>query len=127
MKTVIVGSGGREHALGYKLALADAGPDLVFLPGNGGTASLGRNIEVNAEDVEALALFLKDDPPDLVVVGPENPLASGLADRLAAEGITVFGPRADCARLESSKAYAKEFMARHSVPTAGFEIFSGTL
>lgn len=124
VKTIIVGSGGREHALGYELARAGSGRDLVFLPGNGGTASLGHNIDINAEDVEALVAYLKDDPPELVVVGPENPLASGLADRLAAEGITVFGPRADCARLESSKAYAKEFMAGHSVPTARFKIFS---
>ncbi|MGD9141468.1 MAG: phosphoribosylamine--glycine ligase [bacterium] len=123
MKTIVVGSGGREHALGYKLARAAGDLELVFLPGNGGTASLGRNVDVDAEDVEALVAFSRDDPPDLVVVGPENPLASGLADRLAGEGMTVFGPTADCARLESSKAYAKEFMARHSVPTARFEVF----
>lgn len=124
MKTVVVGSGGREHAVGHKVDEGGDGRELVFLPGNGGTASLGRNVDIRADDVEAVAAFCRDNPPDLVIVGPEDPLASGLADRLASEGVRVFGPTADCARLESSKAYAKEFMAENSIPTARFEIFA---
>jgi len=123
LKTTIVGSGGREHALGWKLAGEGRG-DLEFLPGNGGTGALGRNAPVAADQVDAVVEFCRAGAPDLVIVGPEDPLAGGLADRLAALGVRVFGPTADCARLESSKAYAKEFMAAHSVPTAPFEIFT---
>ena len=124
MKAIIVGSGGREHALGYKLAEGAGDREIVFLPGNGGTAMTGRNVDIGAEDTDGIVSYCKENAPDLIVVGPEDPLAAGLSDRLAAEGFRVFGPDADCARLESSKAHAKEFMAKHSVPTARFEIFT---
>jgi len=124
LKTIIVGSGGREHALGHKVLEADSDGEVTFLPGNGGTALIGSNVEIRAGDVDAVVDFCRGNPSDLVVVGPEDPLAGGISDALAAEGIRAFGPTADCARLESSKAFAKEFMARHSVPTARFELFN---
>ncbi len=124
MNTIIVGSGGREHALGHKIAGGEPGGEVTYLPGNGGTAPAGRNVDVEPDDIDAVVEYCRGKAPDLVIVGPEDPLARGLSDRLAAAGIRAFGPTADCARLESSKAFAKEFMARHSVPTAKFEIFS---
>jgi phosphoribosylamine--glycine ligase len=124
LKAIIVGSGGREHALGWALARGWEGAGLTFLPGNGGTGLIGENVDVNAGDVDAVTAYCLDNPSDLVIIGPEDPLAAGLADRLAGRGIRVFGPTADCARLESSKVWAKEFMARYSVPTAGFEVFT---
>ncbi len=124
MKTIVVGSGGREHALGYKVLEGERGGEVTFLPGNGGTALIGGNVDVGADDIDAVLAFCRENPSDLVIVGPEGPLAGGLSDGLAAEGIRAFGPTADCARLESSKSFAKEFMARHSVPTARFDVFT---
>jgi phosphoribosylamine--glycine ligase len=124
LKTIIVGSGGREHALGYKVAEGGGARELLFLPGNGGTVQAGRNANVGADDVDGVAAFCREHAPDLVIVGPEDPLAAGLSDRLAAEGARVFGPTAACARLETSKAYAKEFMAKYAVPTARFDVFA---
>ena len=118
MKTIVVGSGGREHALGYKVLEGERAGEVTFLPGNGGTALIGRNVDVGTDDIDGVLAFCRENPSDLVIVGPEDPLAGGLSDGLAAEGIRAFGPTADCARLESSKSFAKEFMARHSVPTA---------
>ena len=124
MRIVIVGSGGREHALGYKMAEGAGDREIFFLPGNAGTALVGENMDVGADDIEAVARFCRDEGADLVIVGPEDPLAGGLSDRLLEEGIRVFGPTADCARLESDKAFAKQFMARHSIPTARFDVFT---
>jgi phosphoribosylamine--glycine ligase len=124
LKAIVVGSGGREHALGHKLVEGGDDREVTFLPGNGGTTGLGVNADVAADDIEAVVEFCRANSPDLVVVGPEDPLAGGLSDRLTEEGILTFGPKAECARLESSKAFAKEFMARHSVPTGRFEIFT---
>jgi phosphoribosylamine--glycine ligase len=124
LKTIIVGSGGREHALGYKIAGGGDERELLFLPGNAGTALIGQNADVRADDVDGVVAFCRENAPDLVIVGPEDPLAGGLSDRLAAEGIRVFGPTAACAQIESSKAYAKEFMAKYAVPTARFDIFT---
>ena len=124
MRIVIVGSGGREHALGYKVAEGAGDREIFFLPGNAGTALVGENMDVGADDIEAVTRFCRDKGADLVIVGPEDPLAGGLSDRLLEEGIRVFGPTADCARLESDKAFAKQFMARHSIPTARFDVFT---
>jgi phosphoribosylamine--glycine ligase len=124
MRVLVVGSGGREHALCWKLRQSPLLRELYCAPGNAGTAELARNVSVAAEDVDALVRFARERGVDLTVVGPEQPLAAGLADRLAAEGLPVFGPRRAAARLESSKVFAKRFMARHRVPTARFEVVS---
>lgn len=123
-KILLVGGGGREHALAAKIARDAPEADLLVAPGNPGTAALGRNIPVSAEDVPGLVALARTERVDLTVVGPELPLAAGLGDAFAAEGLPLFGPDAAAARLESSKAFAKRLMREEGVPTAGFEVFS---
>ncbi|MEI6044669.1 MAG: phosphoribosylamine--glycine ligase [Chloroflexota bacterium] len=118
MKLLIVGGGGREHALGWAIGRSSRPSQLCFAPGNAGTAQLGTNVNIGAEDLAALLALALKEQPELVVVGPEVPLAAGLADQLRAAGLKVFGPGAAGARLEASKVWAKEFMARHQIPTA---------
>lgn len=124
MNILIVGSGGREHTLGWKLNQSDRVKRLYFAPGNAGTAGLGENIPVKADDLDGLLAFAKQNAIDLTVVGPEVPLCLGIADRFKAEGLKVFGPDAACARLEGSKAFSKDFMVRHNIPTAGYREFT---
>ena len=124
MKVLIVGSGGREHAIGWKLAQSPRQLELSFAPGNAGTAQLGENLPVSAEDVPGIVQLACERQVDLVVVGPEVPLALGLADSLLAAGIAAFGPVQAAAQLESSKAFAKAFMRSQSIPTAGYETFT---
>ncbi len=118
MKILLIGGGGREHALGWKLSQSPLVSDLVCAPGNPGLAALGRCVSVSADDCAALFDLAKTERPDLVVIGPEGPLAGGLADRLRAHDMAVFGPSAHAARLESSKAFTKAFCAHHAIPTA---------
>jgi phosphoribosylamine--glycine ligase len=115
---LVVGGGGREHALGWTLARSPRRPRLLFAPGNPGTAVLGENIPVAADDVAGLVAVARERSVDLVIVGPEVPLVLGLADALAEAGVPVVGPTAAAARIEGSKAWAKAFMARHRIPTA---------
>jgi phosphoribosylamine--glycine ligase len=124
MRVLVVGSGGREHALVWKIARSPAVERVLAAPGSDGMARLAEcRPETRADDVPALALLARRERVDLVVVGPEAPLAAGLVDRLRDAGIAAFGPTAAAARLESSKAFAKRFMARHGIPTAGFAVF----
>ena len=120
MKILVVGGGGREHALCWKLAQSKNVSEVVCAPGNGGIAKHARCVAVGAEDVDAQVALAKSEQVDLVVVGPEAPLVAGLADQLEAEGIPVFGPSQKAAMLEGSKRFSKEFMERHNVPTARF-------
>ncbi|VAW00083.1 Phosphoribosylamine--glycine ligase [hydrothermal vent metagenome] len=115
---MLVGSGGREHALAWKLAQSPLLSELVIAPGSDAIAKFGRCEPVGAEDVEALVELAVREAPALVVVGPEVALAAGLADRLQAHGILVFGPRAAAAQLEASKAFTKALCARHNIPAA---------
>ncbi|GAB4210636.1 MAG: phosphoribosylamine--glycine ligase [Roseiflexaceae bacterium] len=124
MNVLLVGSGGREHALAWKLAQSPLLTELLIAPGNPGTALHGRNIPVNAEAIPLLIDVARQERVGLVVVGPEAPLAQGLADACAQAGIPVFGPSAAAARIESSKAFAKELMLRANVPTAEAHIFN---
>lgn len=129
MNVLLVGSGAREHAIAWKLKASPALGALYCAPGNAGTAACGTNVAIAADDVGGLAAFAAENNVDLVVVGPEAPLAAGLADALAragAEGgkaIRCFGPSASAARIESSKAFSKAFMARHGIPTAESRAF----
>ena len=123
MNVLVVGSGAREHALAWKLRQSPRLTDLFIAPGNAGTASLGANLEVAATDLEAVTRAAKDHRCQLVVVGPEDPLSRGLVDRLAVEGIAAFGPSQSAARIESSKAFAKELMRVHGIPTSGYAVF----
>jgi phosphoribosylamine--glycine ligase len=118
-RILIVGSGAREHAL----ATALREHELVIAPGNGGTAGLGRNVNVSVTDVAGLVALAERERVDLVVVGPEAPLTLGLVDALAARSIPAFGPSRAAARLEGSKAFMKEFLKRHAIPTAAFAVF----
>lgn len=123
MNILLVGSGGREHALAWKIAQSPLTTRLVIAPGNPGMEKLGELRPVKADDAEGLAALAREIQADLVVVGPELALAAGLADRLAAAGIPCFGPTAKAAQLETSKAFSKGFLQRHNIPTAGYGVY----
>jgi phosphoribosylamine--glycine ligase len=124
MIILLVGSGGREHALAWKIAQSPLVKKLVIAPGNPGMVKLGElRTGVKADDAEGLAALAREIKADLVVVGPETALEKGLADRLAAAGIPCFGPTRKAARLETSKAFSKSFMERHEIPTAGYGVY----
>jgi phosphoribosylamine--glycine ligase len=120
MKILLVGGGGREHALAWKMTQSPQLTELVIAPGNAGTAQLGRNVAVKADDIEGQLALAQQERPDLVVVGPDNPLVLGLVDRLQQSGLRAFGPTAAAARMEGSKSFAKQIMERAGVPTARF-------
>ena len=122
MNILLVGSGGREHALAWKIAQSPLKRRLVIAPGNPGMEKLGELRPVKADDAEGLAALAREIHADLVVVGPELALAAGLADRLAEMGIPCFGPTAKAAQLETSKAFSKAFLQRHGIPTAGYGV-----
>jgi len=124
MKVLVLGSGGREHALGWKLAQSERVTQVFVAPGNGGTAHDPRLKNVPLTDVKALADFAVEQKIALTVVGPEAFLAAGVVDEFRARGLRIFGPTQAAAQLESSKAFAKDFMKRHGIPTAAYETFS---
>ncbi|GAB4349745.1 MAG: phosphoribosylamine--glycine ligase [Immundisolibacter sp.] len=125
MKLLVIGSGGREHALAWKLAQSPRVQQVFVAPGNAGTASEAAvsNVAIAADDVAGLLAFAEREDIDLTVVGPEAPLVLGVVDAFAAAGRRCFGPRQAAARLEGSKAFAKDFLRRHRIPTAGYETF----
>jgi len=123
MKVLLVGSGGREDALAWALCRSSRLQTLHCVPGNAGMARRGACLDLGAGDVDVLCRHAQDERYDLVVVGPEAPLVEGLADRLREARIPVFGSSAAAARIEGSKVFAKEFMSRHAIPTAGFRVF----
>lgn len=125
MNVLVIGSGGREHALAWKLARSPRVKKIYCAPGNAGTAALGENIEIS--DIPGLVAFAKSRDIGLTVVGPDDSLAAGIADAFEAAGLRIFGPKASAARLESSKAFAKDFMKRHGIPTAGYQEFTDSL
>ena len=123
MKILVVGSGGREHALVWALHRSPQVKEIFVAPGNGGTGDLANNVPIGSEDVQALTQFAANTHVDLVVVGPEVPLALGLVDALQAQGIRAFGPCSQAARIESSKAFGKDFMRHNGIPTAEYAVF----
>lgn len=120
MRILVVGSGGREHALVWKLAQSPHAERIYCAPGNAGIAKLAECINVKALDLDGLANFAATQKVDLTIVGPEAPLIAGIVDRFEARGLRIFGPSTDPARIEGSKIFAKELMARYSIPTAAF-------
>ena len=123
-RILITGSGGREHALAWKLGQS-AGVEKIFIaPGNAGTARIGENVLISPEDVPSLLAFAKSHAIDFTVVGPDDALAAGVVDAFEDAGLKIFGPRQAAARLESSKAFAKDFMIRHGIPTADYREFT---
>ncbi|MDY0274938.1 MAG: phosphoribosylamine--glycine ligase [Desulfomicrobium sp.] len=123
MKILLVGSGGREHSLAWKISQSARPVTLFIAPGNGGTASLGQNIAIQDKDIAGLVAFAKEESIDLVVAGPELPLVLGLKDALAQISIPCFGPDAFAAQLEGSKVFSKNVMRTAGVPTANFQVF----
>jgi phosphoribosylamine--glycine ligase len=127
MKILVVGSGGREHALGWKLAQSPLVSELISAPGNPGLAELGRTVAIKADAAGELAAFAMREQVDLVVIGPEAAAAAGLADSLAKVGVPCFGPTQAAAELETSKAFMKDFCQRHGVPTAEYKVFDDAI
>ncbi len=123
MKVLVVGSGAREHTIAWKLRQSPRLTDLFVAPGNAGTGAIGTNLDIKATDIDGIVAAAKEQRIDLVIVGPEVPLAQGLADRLTAEGIAAFGPTKAAARIESSKAFSKALMERSGLPTAASATF----
>ncbi len=124
MKVLIVGGGAREHALAWKAASSHHSPELFIAPGNAGTYELGQNVDIDAEDVDGLLEFARNESIDLTIVGPEVPLSEGLVDRFSEHSLSIFGPTKAAARIESSKAFAKEVMEAAGVPTAHASVFT---
>ena len=126
MKVLVIGSGGREHALAWKCAQSGDVDEVLVAPGNAGTGREPgvRNIEVSSDDIEALATLAQDEQVALTIVGPEAPLVAGLVDRFTELGLPCFGPTAAAAQLEGSKAFTKDFLARHNIPTAAYRNFT---
>jgi phosphoribosylamine---glycine ligase len=124
VKLLVIGNGGREHALAWKLAQSPRVAEVLVAPGNAGTAREHgcRNVDVAASDIDGLLGLVRRERVDLTVVGPEAPLVAGIVDRFRDEGLRIFGPTAAAARLEGSKAYAKDFLARHGIPTAHYAV-----
>ena len=125
MKVLVIGSGGREHALAWKLAQSPRVTDVLVAPGNAGTAREPKchNVAINATDLDALLQLAREEAVHLTVVGPEGPLVLGIVDRFRAAGLRIFGPTRAAAQLEGSKAFAKDFLARHRIPTAYYAVF----
>ena len=124
MKIMVVGSGGREHALAWKLAQSPHAERICCAPGNAGTAEIAENVAISASDLETLVRFAKENRIDLTVVGPDDPLAAGIVDLFAAEKLRAFGPTKSAARIEASKIFAKELMRSQKIPTAEARTFS---
>ncbi len=128
MKLLVVGNGGREHALAWKLAQSPRATEVLVAPGNAGTATEPglRNVAIKADDIPGICALVLEEHIDLVVIGPEAPLAAGIVDALEQQGTRVFGPSQAAAELEASKAFTKDFLARHNIPTAGYGNFTAT-
>lgn len=124
MRVLVVGGGGREHAICWKLAQSNKISHLYCAPGNAGIADVAECVPVGAEDIDGICEWAADNDIDLAVIGPEVPLAMGIVDRLNETGVKVFGPNAKCAQLEASKSFTKSFLARHNIPTAGYREFT---
>ncbi|RZA35419.1 MAG: phosphoribosylamine--glycine ligase [Lysobacteraceae bacterium] len=126
MKLLVIGSGGREHALAWKLAQSPRVSEVIIAPGNAGTATEAkcRNANVAVDNIEGLLTLARNAKVDVTLVGPEIPLVAGVVDRFREAGLRIFGPTAAAAQLEGSKAYAKDFLARHGIPTAFYAVFT---
>ena len=126
MKVLIIGNGGREHALTWKVAQSPLADKVYVAPGNAGTAQEAKaeNVNISATDIPALVNFAKENAVDLTIVGPEAPLVLGVVDAFRAEGLKIFGPTKAAAQLEGSKAFTKDFLARHHIPTAEYRNFT---
>ncbi len=123
MKVLVIGTGGREHALALAASKSPLCEKLYCAPGNPGMGQIGENVNIKADDVKGLADFAQNNGIDLTIVGPENTLAAGLADEFLARNLKVFGPTQGAAQVESSKDFAKSLMKKYDIPTAAYETF----
>ncbi len=126
MKVLVVGSGGREHALVWKIAQSSLVEELYCAPGNGGISAIAQCVPIKAMDIEGIVKFSKEKQMDMVVVAPDDPLAAGMVDALEEAGIRAFGPNKAAAVIESSKSFAKELMKKYNIPTADYEVFDNS-
>ena len=124
MKILVVGSGGREHTIVWKIAQSPKVEKIYCAPGNAGIAELAECVDINVMDKEKMVAFAKDNAIDLVMVAPDDPLVDGMVDAMESAGIRAFGPRANAAIIEGSKAFSKELMKKYNIPTAGYEVFT---
>jgi len=124
MNILVVGNGGREHAIVWKLSNSPRIRRIYCAPGNAGIAQIADIVDIKAEDIEGLVSYAKEKKIDLTIVGPEVPLVAGIVDRFTEEGLKIFGPNKKCSRLEGSKAFAKSFMMKHGIPTARYQEFT---
>ena len=124
MRILVIGGGGREHAIIWKLSQSKRNPELYCAPGNAGIAKLARCIPLKATDLDGIVEFSKDEGIDLVFVAPDDPLAMGLVNKLLENGITAFGPTAQAAEIEASKSFSKRLMKKYGIPTAEYEVFT---
>ncbi|MEK7539425.1 MAG: phosphoribosylamine--glycine ligase [Patescibacteria group bacterium] len=123
-KVLIIGNGGREHAIGWKVAQSERAGDLYFAPGNAGTTELGINVAISATDIPKLVEFAKKEKIDLTLALPDDPLSMGIVDSFQAQNLRIWGPTKGASEIEWSKAYAKDFMKRHNIPTAKYKVFN---
>jgi len=123
MKVLIIGGGGREHALAWKISQSNDVESIFCIPGNGGISEIADCVDIDLQDMDGLVKFAKHERIDMVVVGPENPLAIGMVDHFEEKGIPIFGPRKKGALIEASKVFAKELMDKYNIPTASFKVF----
>lgn len=123
-KILIIGSGGREHAIGWKVSQSPRAGQIYFAPGNGGTEKIGINVDIKSTDIQKLVEFAKKEKMDLTLALPDDPLALGIVDEFQKQNLRIWGPTKAASELEWSKAYAKDFMKRHNIPTAKYEIFT---
>lgn len=124
MKVLVIGSGGREHALCYKIAESQNVDKIYCAPGNGGTENIAQNIDINVDEIEEILKFAIEKNIDLTVVGPELPLVKGIVDRFESEGLKIFGVNKSAARFEGSKDFSKKFMQKYNIPTARYQDFT---
>lgn len=124
MKILIIGGGGREHAIAWKLSNENNVKTIYCAPGNAGIAEVAQCININDSNIEELLNFAKDNQIDLTIVGPEVPLVKGVVDEFEKEGLKIFGPNKECSQLEGSKAFSKDFMIRHNIPTANYKEYT---
>lgn len=124
MKILVIGSGGREHTLCWKISQSPMVEKIYCAPGNGGTAGIGENLNIQVDDIDELLRFALDYKIDLTIVGPEAPLVMGIVDKFQGAGLKIFGPNEKCAQLEGSKEFSKKFMEKHGIPTAKYKSFT---
>ena len=124
MKILVIGGGGREHTIVWKLSKSPKVSKLYCAPGNGGFAVLAECVPIKATDIESVVNFAKEKAVDLVVVAPDDPLVAGMVDALEDAGIRAFGPRANAAAIEGSKVFSKDLMKKYNITTAGYEVFT---